>query len=336
VDRRFQSQAGQLRSYPYREPGRKAHFFKALIEFAKEFGLQAVPVLKEFLSDPDWEVRCAALRALAVTETAEARSILQDFVKDGVPIEEAAQAALALGGMEEPGVSAFLIGRFSGIANPDLRRAVLDSLAGRPYGETGSFFQGFLADPRPSPEEKGEVIAALGFHQTAPLESLMPWVTNRSEEIRTGAYEALSARPDGSYGQMLLGRAAEETEPALRQKAYEAAGAQRDTLPSQMATVARREVDPAARLRAERAWGMTVGRTENVEDRRRFNAEAVPRLVSEALTNPDPGEQRAALQALAMARTPESAAALRKISQESKSPRLSRLAAAMAEKITQK
>jgi len=73
-----------------------------------------------------------------------------------------------------------------------------------------------------------------------------------------------------------------------------------------------------------------------VEDRRRFNAEAVPRLVSEALTNPDPGEQRAALQALAMARTPESAAALRKISQESKSPRLSRLAAAMAEKITQK
>jgi hypothetical protein len=75
---------------------------------------------------------------------------------------------------------------------------------------------------------------------------------------------------------------------------------------------------------------MTVGRTDNQEDRRRFDAEAVPRLVDEALKNSDPGEQRAALQALAMARTAGSRSGLEKIAQETASPQLSKLAAAMA------
>ena len=122
----------------------------------------------------------------------------------------------------------------------------------------------------------------------------------------------------------------------MRQKVYEAAGAQRNTLPIQMAEAAGKEPDPAARLRAERAWGMTVGRTTNQEDRRKFDAEAVPRLLAEALKNPDPGEQRAALQALAMARTEASIAALKEIGQETTSPGLKRIADGLAGRISRK
>lgn len=313
--------------------GRKPELLRGMAEFAQKFGDQAVPPLKEFLFHADWEIRCGALRALGITEAAEARSILENYVRDGWPTEDAAQATLALGVIEDPAVSRFLINRFSLITNPDLRRAVLDVLAGRPYSETASFFRAYLADSRPSLEEKSEAIANLGFQQEAPVETLLPWIEDPREEIRAGAYEGLAARREGNYGNVLLGRAAKETDPEIRQKAYEAAGAQRDTLPIQLAVISRKETNPAARLRAERAWGMTVGRSKNPEDRRKFDVEVVPRLQAEALQNPDPGEQRAALQALALARTDGAVAALENISRETKSPRLSRLAASLARKL---
>ena len=159
---------------------------------------------------------------------------------------------------------------------------------------------------------------------------MVSYVSNPDEEVRAGAYDGLAARREAQYGQMLLGRLSAEQDPGLREKVYEAAGAQQDTMPSQLASASRKEPDRAARLRAERAWGMTVGRTDNQEDRRRFDTEVVPRLVVEALQNPDPGEQRAALQALAMARTAGSRSGLEKIAQETTSPQLSKLAAAMA------
>ena len=147
-----------------------------------------------------------------------------------------------------------------------------------------------------------------------------------------GAYEGLTARTEARYGQILLGRIPLEPDPGLREKVYEATGAQSDTLPAQMAVAARQESDPAARLRAQRAWAMTVGNTSNPEDRRRFDTEAVPYLQQEALQNPDPGEQRAALQALALAGTEAARLALEKISVQSASPRLRKLAEGMAKK----
>ena len=206
----------------------------------------------------------------------------------------------------------------------------MDALTGRPYEQTASFFQTYLNSPTVSGAQKGSALAGLGFHQDAPAQLLVSYVSNPDEEVRAGAYDGLAARREAQYGQMLLGRLSAEQDPGLREKVYEAAGAQQDTLPSQLASASRKEPDPAARLRAERAWGMTVGRTDNQEDRRRFDTEAVPRLVTEALQNPDPGEQRAALQALAMARTADSRSGLEKIAQETTSPQLSKLAAAMA------
>lgn len=313
--------------------GKKNLFFKEMADYAAAHGKGAIPRLAEFLKDPDWEVRCAALRALGLIESEESQRILLGYLQDGFPVEESAQAALSLGNMQDPRVTDWLIKKAGAVKGEEVQRAIRDALTSRPYGQTANYFQTLLGSATVSGEEKGSVLSGLGFHQSAPAELLASYTAHSDPEVRSGAYEGLAARKEERFGQMLLGRVALEEDAGVRQKVYEAAGAQQDTLPIQMAQLAGQEADPAARLRAERAWGMAVGRTSNSEDRRRFDAEAVPRLIAEALQNPDPGEQRAALQALAMARTPESAKALENISRETKSPRLSRLAASLAAKI---
>ncbi len=325
-----QAKGDSAGSYVFHRQGKKNQFFKEMADYAMHYGKDGIPQLLEFLKDPDWEVRCAALRALGLIEGEKSKEILMGYIQDGVSVEEAAQAALALGGMEDPDVTRLLVKKIGEIKREDVQRALMDALAGRPYEQTASFFQTYLNSPTVSGEQKGSALAGLGFHQSAPVELLASFVLNTDEDVRAGAYQGLAARREAQYGQMLLGRLSVEQDPALRQKVYEAAGAQQDTLPSQLASASRKEQDPEARLRAERAWGMTVGRTDNQEDRRRFDAEAVPRLIQEALQNPDPGEQRAALQALAMARTAGSKRGLEKIAQETTSPELSKLAAAMA------
>lgn len=316
--------------YVFHRQGKKNQFFKEMADYAMRYGEDGIPRLLDFLRDADWEVRCAALRALGLIEGEESKKILTGYIQDGVSVEEAAQASLALGGMQDPNVTALLLKKMGEIKREDVQRALMDALAGRPYEQTASFFQTYLNSPTVSGEQKGNALAGLGFHQDAPAQLLASYVSNPDEDVRSGAYEGLAMRREAQYGQMLLGRLSAEQDPGLREKVYEAAGAQQDTMPSQLASASRKEPDPAARLRAERAWGMTVGRSDNQEDRRRFDAEAVPRLIAEALQNPDPGEQRAALQALAMARTTGSRNGLEKIAQETTSPQLSKLAVAMA------
>jgi len=220
--------------------------------------------------------------------------------------------------------------KWQSVPKGDLKRCLLDTLASRPYAQTADFFTTLLQGSSLDSEAKASVLSNLGFHQEAPLSLLTPFLGSKDEALRGGAYDALACRPEARLGQQLLRLSGQENDASLRRKAYEAAGHQLDTTPLEMAAVAAGESDPAARLRAERAWGMSVGRTDNQEDRRRFDTEAVPRLVTEALKNPDPGEQRAALQALAMARTAGSRSGLGKIAQETTSPQLSKLAAAMA------
>jgi HEAT repeat protein len=309
-------------------------YFKELAQFGSRHGTAAVPFLRGLLTDSDWQVRGAVLRALGATGSPEAEAILQQFIRPDAILEDAAQATLALGEMEDPAITGWLKERWKTMPDGDLRRCLLDTLAGRPYAQTEDFFPAFLQNAKVDPQAKASVLSNLGFHQEAPLPLLTPFLASGDATLRAGAYDAMIFRPEARLGQQLIRQATQETEPALRGKAYEAAGHQLDVAAQQMAAVAAGESDPAARLRAERAWGMAVGRSENFEERRMFDAEAVPRLVIEALQNPDPGEQRAALQALAMARTVGAKDALLRISRESPSPRLARLAENLWKKLS--
>ena len=312
----------------------RPEYLEELIRFATRFGALAVPFLEQLLQDPEWQKRCGVLRALACTDCPAARQILQNYIRDDLPIEEAAQAALALGQMSDPSITPWLIDKWGSVKEGDLKRALLETLVERPYGQTGRFLSSLLTETNVSAEIKSGVLVGLGFHQDAPLATILPYASNRDEMVRLGAYEALVYRPEARVGQKLLNQAKGESEAALRAQAYEAAGNQADVFPVHMKIAAQTETDAAARLRAERAWGAAVGRAGNAQDRVNFDQEAVPQLLQEALENPDPGEQRAALQALAMARTPAAREALQKISQQSSSPRLRKLADDLAKKIS--
>ncbi len=305
-------------------------YFEELMRFGARYGASAVPYMQALLSNPDWQIRAAVLRALGATGTSEAQAILKKTIRPDAVLEDAAQATLTLGEMGDPTITAWLREKWQSVPEGDLKRCLLDTLASRPYAQTADFFTTLLQGSSLDSEAKASVLSNLGFHQEAPLSLLTPFLGSKDEALRGGAYDALACRPEARLGQQLLRLSGQENDASLRRKAYEAAGHQLDTTPLEMAAVAAGESDPAARLRAERAWGMSVGRTDNQEDRRRFDTEAVPRLVTEALKNPDPGEQRAALQALAMARTAGSRSGLGKIAQETTSPQLSKLAAAMA------
>lgn len=308
-------------------------YFEELARFGHQHGVSAVPYLQGLLSNPDWQIRAAVLRALGATESLEAQVILKRTIRPDAVLEDAAQATMALGEMKDPSITAWLQEKWRAVPEGDLKRCLQDTLASRPYAQTSDFFPALLQGSGLDSETKASVLSNLGFHQEAPLSLLTPFLGSRDDVLRGGAYDALASRPEARLGQQLIVLSGQETDASLRRKAYEAAGAQQDTLPIQMAQLAGQEKDPAARLRAERAWAMTVGRSAHPEDRRKFDAEAVPRLVVEALKNPDPGEQRAALQALALAGTAQAKAGLIEISQSSASPRLAKLAEALAKKL---
>ena len=177
--------------------GKKNEFFTEMADFAQRYGSQGIPRLLEFLQDPDWEVRCAALRALGLIEDEESKRILLSYVRDDVSVEESAQASLALGDMEDPKVTTLLLGKVSQIQGEDLRRALFEALVGRPFEQTAVFFGGYLNSPAVSGEEKGRVLAGLGFHQTAPVEMLASFAANPAEAVRQGAYEGLASRRNG-------------------------------------------------------------------------------------------------------------------------------------------
>ena len=303
------------------------------MRFGVRHGANAVPYLQGLLSDPDWQIRAAVLRALGATESPEAQAILKGIIRPDAILEDAAQATMALGEMKDPAITVWLQEKWHSVPEGDLKRCLLDTLASRPYAQTSDFFPALLQGSSLDSETMASVLSNLGFHQEAPLSLLTPFLASPDEILRGGAYDALASRPEARLGQQLIRLSGQENDASLRRKAYEAAGQQLDVTPLQMAGVASRESDPAARLRAERAWGMAVGRSESREDRRKFDADAVPKLLAEALQNPDAGEQRAALQALALAQTDGAVAALEKISRETHSPGLRRLSASLAQKL---
>lgn len=314
----------------------KAEYFKALAEYGAANGPAAVPRLRELLNDPDWQVRCAALRALAATGSAEAVSILKSYVSDQSGLEEAAQATLALGDVPDPSVSGFLMEKYRSITKEDLRNCLLETLASRPYGETASFFQGLLTSPSVDAEKKGEMLRALGFHRTVPNEILLTHIYDKDPAIRAASFDAIAFRQDQLLGQTLVARLASETDSSARQSLYNAMAAQRDLAPYQLERIANAEVQTGPKIRAYKAWAAAIARNSDAGAAAKFDSIAIPDLVHEALVNPDPGEQRAALQALAASRIPAAASALETISQTTRSPRLSSLASQLSQAIAPK
>jgi len=311
----------------FKTPEEKRNYLRLLEGYGFR-GAEAVAFLKTALHDLDQEVRRAAMRGLGRTETAEAELILATYARDGVAIEESTEAALVLGQMGSPAVTGRLQELLRQAQEPVLREHLVDGLAGRPWGQTQTFFLGHLRNPNVTVEEKQNALAMLGMRDTAPAEILTQALGSEREEIRAGAYQGLAWRNETAASQKIRISLLRETDAGVRSLGYEAWGNQTDAKCSEIQTDYRKETQPEVQLRALKAWARAYGR-QPVEGNS-FAAEALGKLEQVAMNDRDPGERKEALLGLQAAGSKESKDALERIAANNSSARIRNLAKSMS------
>jgi HEAT repeat protein len=301
-----------------------------LLQSLGEHGSDALPVLKDALAHTDQDVRRAAMRGLAATQSQEAIAVLQTYLSDSIAIEESTEAALALATMANPSVTPLLQGALEQSKDAVLREHIVDALVSRPPAEVDIFVDSFLARPDIALEEKQNLLRMSGLNNTKPAEFLAAHIQSTDELLRLGAYQGLALISESRQAQTLMPRVAIERDPFKRALVYEALGNQIDANARALGALADAESDSYARLRALKAWTESVGR-ENLPLAGDSTSPArVDELQDAALSHPDFAERRVALFALGFARHDSTVRpAIERIAQESTSEKIRALAAGL-------
>ncbi len=301
-----------------------------LIRLLQNYGFSgplAIPLLKNFLGHPHQSIRQAAMRGLAATQAYEAISILQEFIKDAVPIEESTEAALALATIEDTTVSPILKAALDRNRDLTLREHLVDALASRPQAEASSFIDEFMQRSDVEIAEKQNLLRMAGLNNAKNAEFLAGYLDSADEELRYGAYQGLALNSDSRLTQMLIPKVKAETDPSNRALVYEALGNQLDANSLSLGSLADSEENEYARLRALKAWTEAAARQNTPLLADVSSSNRIAELQNAALKHEDFAERRVALIALAFVRYDQTArAAIDLIARESSSPKIRALA----------
>ena len=301
-----------------------------LMEALQNFGCHgegALALLEEFLAADTQEFRRAAIRGLAMTELPKAISLLNSFLREDLAIEESTEAALALGHMKSPVVTTLLETALGQIKESVLREHLLDSLAARPWLESGPFIEWFIAQDHVPSSEKQNILRMIGLEDSVNADYLGHYLTQSDEALRLGSYQGLALASDSKLSGPLVAQLPGEQDASTRLLIYEALGNQLNADPATLLALASSENDASAKLRALKAWTDVTGRQE-------LQLEASPIILSNlemlrqtAMDCPDYGERRVALFALGALRAdPIVQNILNSIYQTSTSPKIQALA----------
>jgi len=304
-----------------------------LIRLLQDYGFKgplAIPLLKNFLGHPNQSIRQAAMRGLAATQGYEAISILQEFIKDTVPIEESTEAALALATIEDPTVSPILKAALDRNRDLTLREHLVDALVSRPQAEASSFIDEFMQRSDVEIAEKQNLLRMAGLNNAKRAEFLARYINSTEEEIRYGAYQGLALVSDSRVTQILLPKVKTESDPENRALVYEALGNQHDVNPRDLGLLADSEQSQHARLRALKAWTEAASRQNTLLSFDPASASRISELKEAALNHDNFAERRVALFSLAYVRNdPSARSAIDVISKESNSSKIRGLARGM-------
>ncbi len=304
----------------------QGELIKALQNFGRH-GEGSLALLEDFLSADAQEVRRAAMRGLAMTESAKAIARLKAFLREDLAIEESTEAALAMGHMKSPAVTALLETALGQIKESVLREHLLDAMAARPWSQSGPFIEGFLAQAQAPSSEKQNVLRMLGLEDSINADYLGKYLTSTDEALRLGSYQGLALASDSKLSAPLVEQLSAESDASARLLIYEALGNQLDGDPVALLALASSESDTSAKLRALKAWTDVTGRQELPLEGSPNILASLEQLRQTAMDCPDFTERRVALFALGALRAdPIVQNILTSISQTSTSPKIQALA----------
>lgn len=328
------AQSGQFRAleqrvrrlFDFASPSERLELMR-LLQTIGGHGSDAIPVLEAALAHTDQDVRRAAMRGFAATQSQAAIPVLQNYLNDNIAIEESTEAALALATMGNPSVTPLLQGALEQSKDTLLREHIVDALVSRPPSEVDLFVDSFLARPDVAPEEKQNLLRMSGLNNTKPAEFLTAQIQNPNESLRMGAYQGLALVSESRQTPALMPRVAAEKDPFDRALVYEALGNQTDANTRALGSLADAETDSYARLRALKAWTESAGRENLPLAADSASPTRVAELQAAALSHPDFAERRVALFALGFARRDSVVRpAIEHIAQESTSEKIRALA----------
>ena len=285
---------------------------------------RALPLLVTLAGSSAEGVALGALRGLARAGGAEATAALAATLGDAERSNLVrSQAARALGTLDTPEARSRLREALAAAPNAELVESLLEGLGAQPFAQTEEFFTALLASPDAPLERKLQALEALAASSPDAAPLLLETAASAPQpELRAGALQSL-ALLDGADGAvpLLLPMLGKEASPEVRAEIYDVLAFTTQELPARADTAmvlrtVLAETDPTARLHGYRWVASQIGRGGDPALARAFDERMVPWLHSTARDGGGSHPRLAAVDALALAATPESTAALARLGRE--------------------
>jgi len=275
----------------------------------------AAAMLLGLLRDSDQSLAEAAIRGLGKQGSPEAANALGQLLNDkSVDSELRSEAALALGGVNQPGVVDSLAQAARGTDDEELVKAILSALGERDFSETQPFFQAYLHSADVSSELRVAAVEALAQASGDPTSLLTELAADPDVDVRVAAAWGLSATEiTGSSGAQILSMLSSEAEGDVRLRLYQALRNQDSFDTSAALSLIQGEKDPSARVAALDLAAKVVRDQPGGDFQNFFNSTAIPELKQIAMSANNYDDRQSAIIALTRAHTPEATAALKDI-----------------------
>jgi len=254
---------------------------------AEGLGENSLPEARKFLetllAEKDEAVARAAVRGLAAAgDAAAADTLLQVLSDAGKPESVRTEAALALGDLNQPGITASLIKAMSDIKDENISEFILEGLGNRPFDETVEFFRSYLANPDTSSELRVAAIDALQNSKGDPTALLMKYTADPNPEVRAAVGFSLAGLDDQGYaGGELRRLVAQETDSDVRKSFYSAFENQSDVDFAKSLAMVKNENDFGVKLAGLNLLAAAAKTNPDIADY--FNQTAIAELKAAAL-----------------------------------------------------
>jgi len=283
----------------------------------------ARPLLLALAHSADESTARGAMRGLAALGDAAATGAISSAMFDGNRSTALrTEAALALGGVQQPAALNALIRAVHEIRDETILSDVLNGLGHHPFAQTEATFREFLNRNDLSSSSRVAAIEALGYAPDNVTPSLLlDYTKDPLPEVRAAVGWALTTADNPSdLRPQLLDWLQLESDPAVRLRLYQALSHQDAVASSAVLPIVQNESAGDARVAGLGLLADTLRAGGNPDASRYFDSTAVAALKNIVLTSGRLDQSLAAIMTLDRAGTPAAITALNCIAQHPADP----------------